>query len=99
MMPTEEELEATLLELLRQRGPGRPSARRTSPAPWGAIIGRLGAAHAAGPPDGGSPDEEGRAVIVRKGRGRFRRLQGVCIMSPAAEEGPGNSSDVRPESR
>ena len=40
-------------------------------------------------------------MIVRKGRpvdsGDF---QGVYrIMSPAAEEGPGSSSDVRPESR
>jgi hypothetical protein len=102
MMPTEEELEATLLELLRQRGPGKTIGPTD-------VARALGGDH----PDGWGPlmqpvrrtavrlMREGRVVIVRKGRpvdsGDFKGV--YRIMSPAAEEGPGNSSDVRPESR
>lgn len=101
-MPTEEELEATLLALVRQRGPGK-------------TVGPMDVARALGGdhPDGWGPlmqpvrriavrlMREGKVVIVRKGRpvdsGDFKGV--YRIMLPAFEDGPGKSADVRPESR
>jgi Protein of unknown function (DUF3253) len=102
MMPTEEDIEATLVALLRQRGAGR-SIGPTD------VARALGGDH----PGGWGPlmqpvrrtavrlMKEGRVVIVRKGRpvdpGDFKGVYRITL--PSAEDGPGNSSDVRPESR
>jgi hypothetical protein len=102
MMANTGEIEATLLRLVRERGPGK-------------TIGPTDVARALG---GDHPDgwgslmqpvrreavrlmKEGRVVIVRRGRpvnpDDFRGVYRIRL--PGSEEGPGNSSEVRSESQ
>jgi len=101
-MPNTDDIEATLLKLVTERGPGKT----ISPTD---VARALGGDH----PDGWGPlmqpvrraavrlMKTGRIVLLRKGRPvdpeDFRGVYRIALAE--MEEGPGSNSDVRPASQ